>query len=76
MKTIDRLRADERVSEVWKDPPDGWWMSLKTGYAFEPEEPPYAGQHTASELRISELAKWKARIQPCRCASCLGMPTE
>lgn len=73
MKTIDRIQADERVEKVWKDPPDGWWMTLKDGFAFEPTEPPYSGQHTTSELRISELAKWLKNIQPCQCANCIGM---
>jgi hypothetical protein len=73
MKAIDRIRADDRVSDLYKDPPDGWWMSLKAGYAFEPSEPPYSGQHTTSELRVSDLAKWLRNIQRCECASCIGM---
>ncbi len=76
MKPLDRLRSDERVSEVWKDPPDGWWMTVKDGFAFETAEPPYSGQHTTSELTISDLAKWLKRIQPCRCANCLGLEVD
>jgi hypothetical protein len=36
MKAIDKILADTRVSDLWKDS-DGWWCILKDGYEYEPQ---------------------------------------
>ena len=60
---------DRRIANIYKDR-DGWWMELNTGWAFDPAEKPYGGQHTTSERTKRELMKWRKQIKPCHCVSC------
>ena len=36
MKAIDKISADPRVADIYKDS-DGWWVTLKDGYECDPE---------------------------------------
>lgn len=74
MKGIDAIMKDERVEQVYWSPPDGWWLDLKKGFAFDPTEPPYSGCHTTSEATLAALRRRLPEIQPCQCADCLGLP--
>jgi hypothetical protein len=70
MGIAQAILKDPRVDMVYKDQ-DGWWMELKTGWAFDPADPPYGGCHTISEDTLRELKSHLDLVYPCACACCI-----
>lgn len=67
-KTLAQLRADPRISSVYRDS-DGLWIELRYGWANTYDEP-WGGLHGIHENTLKDaLLRWDG-IKPCACADC------
>ena len=58
MKAVDKILADTRVSDLWKDS-DGWWCILKDGYEYEPQS------QTLHEYTLSAIKECLKYVYKC-----------
>jgi hypothetical protein len=65
MKTVDRIKADPRVSDVWNEGDDGWWVLLKGGFICG-----HSDAHAVHERTIKSLLAAFKTVKPCSCADC------
>ena len=65
MKIIDKIKADPRVSEVWNEGEDGWWVGLKTGFICTHSE-----THAVHEWTLTKLWESFKSVEPCDCKDC------
>jgi hypothetical protein len=68
-KALDQLRADRRVAEVDREPTDGWFITLATGWrsALDPMIPTHCFGATTLREGLAEVR----RAEPCACAQCI-----
>jgi hypothetical protein len=65
MSAIDKIRKDPRVTDVWNEGEDGWWISLVPGWINAPLE-----FHGCHEWSVKDLVRSFADIRPCACDEC------
>jgi hypothetical protein len=65
MKVIERIRKDPRVSEVWNEGEDGWWVMLKPGHICGNSD-----THACHEWDVKTLARTFKTVRPCQCKDC------
>lgn len=65
MRTIDRIKADSRVEQVWNEGVDGWWVMLKTGFICKDSE-----AHACHEWNLRDLWTAFESVVPCDCRDC------
>lgn len=63
-EALAEARRDPRVAEAWSEGEDGLWVSLKPGYAGEPET------HSLHEESGERLVAALGSIGPCDCREC------
>lgn len=71
MKVIERIKNDPRVSEVWNEGEDGWWVTLKIGFMCRDSE-----CHAVHEWNLRDLWTAFKSVAPCRCKDCAADTTK
>lgn len=70
MKTIDKIKADPRVREVFAEEGNlesdklDWWVYLKTGWQSDPET------HVIHEQTLTACLRQLKLVEPCYCEEC------
>lgn len=62
---IERIKSDPRVSEIWNEGEDGWWVMLKAGFMCRNSE-----CHAVHEWSLRDLWSSFKSVQPCVCRDC------
>jgi hypothetical protein len=65
MTTLERIRKDPRVEDVWNEGDDGYWVMLKSGFKWSD-----ADTHAVHEWSLSRLLKSMREVVPCTCKAC------
>lgn len=65
MKTLDRIKSDPRVDEVWHEDENGWWVTLKSGFYCAASE-----CHAVHEQDLRSLWQSFRTVEPCKCEDC------
>jgi len=65
MKTVERIKADPRVSDIWNEGEDGWWVLLKRGFVCGNSQ-----AHAVHEFTIKSLRATLKTVKPCYCVDC------
>ena len=71
MKVIERIKNDPRVTEVWNEGEDGWWVMLKTGYICGNSD-----THAVHEWSLKSLWSSFRTVKPCNCKDCAATGTQ
>ena len=71
LKSLDKLGADPRVQEVYKDS-DGIWVELHRGFKNTYDEP-LGALHGIHEMNVRDVLRRVSGIAPCDCIDCRGV---
>ena len=64
-KSLDVVNDDPRVTEVFSEGEDGYWLYLNPGWTCDPR-----GAHDGHEDTVKRLLDVYRAIEPCECADC------
>lgn len=65
MKTLERLKKDPRVSDVWSEGDEGYWILLSRGWMCKDTD-----CHAVHEHTIKSLLRSFKSVQKCECKDC------
>lgn len=67
---LDRLRSHERVAHVDREPTDGWFITLRSGWKSAGD--PLCPTHCFGAPTLTEALRDVRAALPCDCEQCLG----
>ena len=71
MSIVNKIKSDSRVSDVWNEGEDGWWILLKRGFICGNSE-----AHAVHESTLKSLQSSFKTVKPCNCKDCISLETK